>query len=99
MANEPYSPIIPLDDGTVQLDQAVIDAIISMVSTNCAHYAGDASGDIVGAVLATCAGYCVGSTLMSRDRMVTVQDKINRSMLAGLQDGIEDNRRLPKLHG
>lgn len=93
------APIMLLPDGTVQMQQVMIDGIIQIVAQNCAYHAGDDSGDIVGAVLATCAGYAVGKLVRGRNLVPDMQAKLVRCVDAGMGDGLEDNRGLPRLHG
>lgn len=95
----PVLAIQLLDDGTVMIREEILHGLINIASMNCEAYAGDNSGDIIGAVMATCAGYAVGSLVKGRDRVLPTREKLIAALDAGMADGIEDNTGLPKLHG
>ena len=95
----PVLAIHLLDDGTVMVREEILHGLINIVSMNCEAYAGDTSGDVIGAVMATCAGYAVGSLIKSRERILPMRERLIAALDAGMADGIENNKRLPKLHG
>lgn len=95
----PFVNLRLLEDGTVLLQQDLLHGLLNVMAANCEHYAGDNSGDIIGAVAATCAGYAVGSLIKDRERILIMRERLIAALDAGLADGIEDNPKLPRLHG
>ena len=94
-----HAPIRVLPDGTVSLNQNILDGIVAMVASNCEYYAGDSSGKVVGAVLATCAGYVLGRTMENRNDVSPVSATLAKCMEQGMGDGMDDNKGLPRLNG
>lgn len=100
--HDPATPALAiqrLDDGTVLIREEILHGLINIVAMNCEAYAGEKSGDTLGAVMATCAGYAVGSLVIDRDRIMPMREKLIAAIDAGMADGLEDNKRLPKLNG